>query len=62
LKEKGIYKTFIKSFIKSEKDFIKKHAAISMTSAISKLVGRYWAGRVSGPKVAQQIWPNWPRG
>jgi hypothetical protein len=33
-----------------------------MTSAISKLVGRYWAGRVSGTKVAQQIWPNWPRG
>jgi hypothetical protein len=48
-----MYKTFIKTFYKSENNFIK----ILLTSAgrqqSAGSVGRSWAQGVSGPKVAQ---------
>jgi hypothetical protein len=40
-KGKGICKTFIKTFYKSEKDFIKQDD-ISMTSKVSGLEAAHW--------------------
>jgi hypothetical protein len=45
LKRKRIYKTFIETFVKIEKDFIKQDV-ISMMS------------KVSGPEAAYWTWPD----
>jgi hypothetical protein len=57
-KIKTIYKSFLKLILKKERIFIKNVTDISMTSAIPRFVGRYWAESVTGAKVAQWMRPG----